>query len=168
MKYPHWSQVYVDDLKSEAYDKMVKKVAELTIPSISEEDYFCTIKEETNLIYLTVSSITKEIQTFRHLTQIGGNISLPNSILVALMGFGTSSIPIRPPETLIKLTSDITIPTWKMLDKLTSPKNVLDLKPDRGAVISFCNILPILSLLSFPSRLSHLLLQNERICLSYA
>ena len=148
MKYPNWSQAYANDPNNEAYDKMAKKVTELASSSISEDACFYNIKEELNLIYFLVAPITEELQTFHHLTHIGGNISMPDSILVALIGFGPSSIPIRLPETHFKLSNDVTIPAWKKLKKFASPKDVLDLKLEGGSVISFRNIVTIPPLLA--------------------
>ena len=95
MKYSNWSQVFTNNPNSDSYDQNAVDVANLTINTISAAKCIENIKREPNLMYLSVEPITKAVQIINHLTAIGGNIAMPETIFVAISGFGASPLAVR-------------------------------------------------------------------------
>ena len=143
MKYPNWSQVFANDPNNEAYDKQAKGILDLFLSALSDEDCIDNIKKEPNLIYISIAPITEDMQVFHHLTQIGGNISMPKPHIVALSGFGSSPISIRLHDELFDDSDQVIVPPWKKLEALTSAKEVLALKSTGGSSMDFRNILAV-------------------------
>ena len=92
MKYSNCFQVFTNDPNSDSYDKNAVDVANLTIDTISAAKCIENINKEPNLMYLSMEPITKAVQIIHHLTAIGGNIAMPETIFVAISGFGASPI----------------------------------------------------------------------------
>ena len=95
MNYSNWSQVFANNPNSDFYDKNAVGVANLTIDTIAAEKCIENIKKEPNLIYLSVEPITKAVLMIHHLMAIGGNIAMPETIFVAISGFGASPLAVR-------------------------------------------------------------------------
>ena len=95
MKYSKWSQVFEYNPISDSYDKNAADVANLAIDTISAKKCIDIIKKEPNLMYLSVEPITKAVQIIHHLTAIGGNIAMPETVLVAISDFGASPLAVR-------------------------------------------------------------------------
>ena len=74
----------MNDPNSDSYDKNAVDVANLTIDNISAKRCIENIKKEPNPIYLSVEPITKSVQIIHYLTAIGGNIAMPETVLVAI------------------------------------------------------------------------------------
>ena len=72
MKYPNWSQVFENDPNNDAYGKNMGHVGDLTINSLSAAECIDNIKEEKNLMFLSVEPITKDIQLLHHVSAVGG------------------------------------------------------------------------------------------------
>ena len=104
MKYSNWSQVFANDPNSDSYDKNAAEVANLTIDTISSEKCIENIKKEPNLVYLSVELITKSIKIIHHLTAIGGNIAIPETVLVDISGFGSSPLAVRLDPKIFDVT----------------------------------------------------------------
>ena len=95
MKYSNWSQIFANDPNSDSYDKNAVDVANFTIDTISDDKCIENINKEPNLMYLSVEPITKAVQIIHHLTAIGGNIAMPETIFVAISGFGVSPLVVH-------------------------------------------------------------------------
>ena len=70
-------------------------VGDLTVDTLSAAECIENIKKELNMMFLTVEPITKDIQFLHHVSAIGGNIAMPNSIIVAISGFGANALAVR-------------------------------------------------------------------------
>ena len=141
MKYPNWSQVFANDPNNEAYDKEAKEITDFFLNALSDEDCINNIKKEPNLIYISIAPITEDIQVFHHLTQIGGNMSMQSPQIVALSGFGSSPTSIRLHDELFDDSDQVTVPSWKKLEALTSAKEVLSLRSIGGSQMDFRNLM---------------------------
>ena len=165
MKFPNWKQVYANDPSNEEYDKNAKAITELTLDTISTEEYIQNIKTEQNLIFLSVAPITEEIKVVHHLTQIGGNISCPKKMIVGLAGFCASARPVRFDNNIFDDDVQINIPSITNILNCTTSQSIMDLRsPSKQNVVnirSFIAIPPLLSLavMSSPS------LQPEELCM---
>ena len=149
MKFPNWKQVYANDPSNEEYDKKAKDIAEITIDSISKEDCIQNVITEKNLIFLSVAPITEEIQVVHHLTQIGGNTSFPKTMMVGLVGFGSSARPVRFDNNIFDEHVNINSPTINNMLKCATPKCIMDLgSPSTQNTTSFRSLIAIPPLLS--------------------
>ena len=149
MKFPNWKQVYANDPSNEEYDRNAKSIAELTLNTISKEDCIQNIKTEQNLIFLSAAPITEEIQVVHHLTQIGGNISCPKTMIVGLVGFGASARPVRFDNDIFDEDVKINTPTITNILKCTTPKCIMELGSP-----SIQNAIWLRSLIAIPPLLS--------------
>ena len=124
MKYSNWSQVFANNPNSDSYDKNAVDVANLTINAISAAKCIENIKKEPNLVYLSVEPITKAVQIIHHLTAIGGNIAMPETIVVAISGFGASPLAVRLDPKLFEDTKEFKVPSWESITGLANAANV--------------------------------------------
>ena len=124
MRYPNWAQVYANNPDIESYDKNQGDIINLTIDSISLEDCIKNFQNEPNLISISVTPITNELQVLHHLTTIGGNISDPKMKPVAITGFDSEARAVMLDPKLFKFTNNVEIPTWKNLSKAKDKKEL--------------------------------------------
>ena len=155
MKFPNWKQVYANDPSNEEYDKNSKAIAELTLDTLSKEECIQNIKTEPNLIYLSIAPITEEIQIVHHLTEIGGNISVPKKMIVGLAGFGASARSVRFDNDVFDDYEKVNIPTITNILKCTTSQSVRDLQSPKNQNIAYLRsiiaIPPFLSLAAITS-----------------
>ena len=118
MKYSNWSQVFANDPNSDSYDKNAVDVANLTIDTISAAKCIDNIKKEPNLVYLSVGPITKSVQIIHHLTAIGGNIAMPETIFVAISDFGASPLAVRLDPIFFDDTEQFKVPSWASITRV--------------------------------------------------
>ena len=107
MKYPNWSQVYANYPHKKSYNKQAKDITELTMSAIFNKDCIDNIRNELNL---SCPHFGRN-PGIHYLTQIGGNISMPYTSIMALMGFDSSPLSIRLHEVLFNNTDDVTPPS---------------------------------------------------------
>ena len=143
MKFPNWAQVYAKDPNNEAYDKNATAITDLFLSAISAEECISNIKDEPNLIHLSIAPISEDVQAFHHLTQIGGNIATPVPMIVALSGFDSNPLPIRLDSDLFLDSDDVVVPPWKNLTKISSAQDVISLSSRSGSNVTFRNIITI-------------------------
>ena len=124
MKYSNWSQVFTNDPNSDSYDKNAMDVANLTINTISAEKCIENIKKEPNLMYLSVEPITRVIQIIHHLKAIRGNIAMPETIFVAISGFGASPLAVRLDPKSFNNTEEFKSPLRESITGLANAANV--------------------------------------------
>ena len=99
-------------------------VAKLIIDTISAEKCIQNIKKEPNLMYLSVEPITKAVQIIHHLTAIGGNIAITETIFVAILGFGASPLAVRLDPKMFDDTKEFKFPSWTGITGLANDANV--------------------------------------------
>ena len=147
MRYPNWAQVYANDPDIESYDKNQEDIINLTIDSISPEACIQNFQNEPNLISISVTPITNEIQVLHHLTTIGGNISDPQKKLVALTGFDSEARAVMLDPKLFEFANNVEIPTWTNLSKAKDKKELLGCILSRSTLKfrSIINIPPLLA-----------------------
>ena len=121
MKYSNWSQVFANDPHSDSNDKNAVDVANLTIDTIWATKCIENIKKEPNLMYLFVEPITKAVQIIHHLTSIGGNIAMPETIFVAISGFGASPLVVRLDPKRFDDTEEFKVPHGQASPGLSMP-----------------------------------------------
>ena len=63
-----------------------------------------------NLMYLSVETITKDVQIIHHLTAIGGNTAMPETVLVAISRFGASPLRVRLDPKIFDSTKEFKVP----------------------------------------------------------
>ena len=124
MKFANWSLVYANDPNNEALNKAAQQVIGLTDPGHDVESCTDNIKKEKDLIFLSVESITKQIQVFHHVTFIGGTIGNPDELLVGLSGFSSETRAIQLDPEILGMADEVKIPAWSALTKLSSAKEV--------------------------------------------
>ena len=124
MKYSNWSQVFANDPSSDSYDKNAADVKNLTIDTISAEKCIENIKKEPNLMYLSVEAIIKSIQIIHHLMAIRGNITMPETVLVAISGFGSSPFAVRLDPKIFDGTEEFKVPSCSNITGLVNVANV--------------------------------------------
>ena len=124
MNYSNWSQVFANNPNSDSYDKNAVGVANLTIDTIAAEKCIENIKKEPNLMYLYVEPITKSVQIIHHLTAIGGNIAMPETVLVAISGFGLSPLAVRLDTKIFYSTEEFKVPPWENITGLVNAANL--------------------------------------------
>ena len=95
MKYSNWSQVFANDPNSDSYNKKAADIVNLTIDTISAKKCINKTKKEPNLMYLSVEPTTKSVQIIHHLTAIGGNIAMAETVLVPISVFCISPLTVH-------------------------------------------------------------------------
>ena len=139
MKYSNWSQVFANDPNSDSYDKNVVDVENLTIDTISAAKCIENIKKEPNLMYLSVEPIIKDVQIIHHLTAIGGNIAMLETIFVAISGFGNFFVD----------TKEFKVPSLAIITRLSNASNVATTTTKaRDPKLKFCHIITLPPFLS--------------------
>ena len=68
--------------------------------------------------------ITKAVQIIHHLTAIGGNIAKPETIFVAISGFGASPLAVRLASKHFNDTEEFKVPSWASITGLANAANV--------------------------------------------
>ena len=124
MKYSNWSQIFANDPNSDSYDKNAVDVANLMIDTISAEKCIENINKEPNLMYLSVEPTTKSVQIIHHLTAIGGNIAMPETIFVTISGFGASPLTVRLDPKNFDDTEDFKVTSLESITRLANAANV--------------------------------------------
>ena len=125
MKYANWSLVYANAASNDSYDKQSKSVVDLTIDSVSDDDCLLNIQQEPSLIFLSVEPITGNIQPLHRLTVLGGNIAMPDKVIVALQGFSSSPLAKRLEPDFLIHTDETRVPAWTAMEPLATPESVL-------------------------------------------
>ena len=128
MKFANWALVYSNDHNNEALDKAAQQVIGLTDPTHDSDSCSDNIKREKDLIFLSVESITKQIQIFHHVTLIGGTISSPDILFVGLSGFSSDCNAIQLHPDILGMTDKVKVPAWAAITRLSSRKEVKDQK----------------------------------------
>ena len=124
MKSSNWSQVFTNNPNSDSYDKNAMDVANFAINTISSAKCIENIKKELNLMYLSVEPITKSVQIIHYLTAIRGNIAMPETIFVAISGFGASPLAVRLDPKHFDDTEEFKVPSWASITGVTNAANV--------------------------------------------
>ena len=75
-------------------------------------------------MYLSVEPITKDVPIIHHLTAIRGNITMPETIFVAISGFGASPLAVRLDSKLFYDTEEFKVPSWASITGLANIANV--------------------------------------------
>ena len=75
-------------------------------------------------MYLSVEPIFKAVQIIHHLTAIGGNIAMPETIFVAISGFGASPLAVLLNPKLYNNTKEFKVPSWASITGLANAANV--------------------------------------------
>ena len=144
MKYSNWSQVFVNDPNNDCYDENAADVSNLTIDTISAEKCIDNIKKEPNLMYLSVEPIAKAVQIIHHLTAIRGNIAMPETVLVAISGFGSSPLAVRLDPKIVDDTKEFKVPSWENITGLFNATNLAATKTNaRNVKLNFRHIIAL-------------------------
>ena len=75
-------------------------------------------------MYLYVEPITKSVQIIHHLTAIGINIPMPETIFFAISGFGASPLAVRLNPIFFDNTEYFKVPSWASINGLANATNV--------------------------------------------
>ena len=94
------------------------------IDTISAAKCIENIKKDANLIYLSVEPITKAVQIIHKFTAIEGNITIPETIFVAISGFGASALAVRLDPKLFNDTKEFKFPSWASITGLANAANL--------------------------------------------
>ena len=144
MKYSKWSQAFANDPNSDYYDKNAADIANLTINNISANKCIHNIKKEPNLVYLSVEPITKSVQIIHRLTAIGGNIAMPETVLVAISGFCASPLAVRIDPKIFDGTEEFKVPSWENITGLVNSANIETTKTNaRNVKLKFRHIISL-------------------------
>ena len=132
MKYANWSLVYANDPNNETLDKAAEQIIDLTGSANDEDSCIFNVKEEKYLVFISVEAVTKQIQVFHHLTQIDGSIAVPNTMMVAIMGFASDSPAIHVEDGIFSHEDDVKLPDWGTFKALSTAKEVRDIRPPQN------------------------------------
>ena len=75
-------------------------------------------------MYLSVEPITKTVQIIHHLTAIRGNIVMPETVLVAISGFGASPLAFRIDQKIFDGTEEFKVTSWANITDLVNSTNL--------------------------------------------
>ena len=144
MKYSNWSQVFANDPNSDSYNKKAADIVNLTIDTISAKKCINKTKKEPNIMYLSVEPITKSFQIIHHLTAIGGNIAMPETVLVAISGFGASPLAVRIDTKIFDGTEEFRVTSCTNITGLVNSANVATTTTnDRNVKLKFRHIITL-------------------------
>ena len=122
--YPSWRHVFINNPNNDLYNEKAEEIIAFTNSNITEGKCLSNIAHNSDLICLSITPITGEIQVFHHLSTIGGNLALPDTTLIALSGFGSEATSvILPPDTFSEKTK-IGILSWDEIKDITDPTKV--------------------------------------------
>ena len=117
------------------------------------------LKDNNDLVALTLDPISKEVLLVHRITQIGGTLFLPETRMVALNGFGSQASVVRLPTAskLFDCVADIEAPAPTSILKATTTAAFESLNPDLNEVERFRNFVllpPCIAsvIISSPSR----------------
>ena len=94
MNYVNWKLVFANDPNNNTLDKSAEKIIDITGPDNDKNAYLFNMKEEKDMVFISVEPIAKDIQVFHHLTQIGGSVVNPATMMVAIKGFANKDLAI--------------------------------------------------------------------------
>ena len=148
MKYANWSLVYNNDPNNEALNKAAEKIIDLLGQAEDEDSCIVNCKEEKELVFIAVEPISNLIQVFHHLTQVGGSIANPTTMMVAIMGFNGDAPVIRVEDEVFVHQDEVKLPAWTVFKTITTATAVKDLRePPNAGAVRFRTVLPIPPLL---------------------
>ena len=95
-------------------------------------------------MYLYVKNITKAVQIIHHLIAIRGKIAMPETVLVAISGFGASPIAVRINPKIFDGTEEFKVPSWENIIGLANAANVATTTTnDRNVKLKFRHIITL-------------------------
>ena len=129
MKFNNWTRFFENDPNSDLYNKQAESIVNATIDTASDDECITTIKKEPNLIALSVAPITKSIQVFHHVTEIGGCIANPDKSIIALSGFDTKASSVHLSPDIFTSVSNVAVPKWTSVSSAKTPAEALSKTP---------------------------------------
>ena len=95
-------------------------------------------------MYLSVETITEAVQIIHHLTAIGGNIAMPETIFFAISGFGASPLAVRLNPNFFDDTDEFKVPSWGSITGIANASNVsITTTNARNLKLKFCHIIAL-------------------------
>ena len=156
MKVGTWSDYCIDQENWVELNKISLSVINLLNNKTPE--CVSNIKDNSNLVALTIDPMSSEVLVLHHLTQIGGGLLSANKKLVALNRFGphASVARFKSAEDLFSYVIDLKVPSEDEISKFDTLKDFSALKGEVTSVARFRNMLllpPFVAstILSFPS-----------------
>ena len=141
MKVGTWNDYYSPQEKWIALNKISLQVINLL--NDSTPNCVAHLKENHNLVALTLDPMTAEVLMIHHLTEIGGSLLSSEKQIVALIGFGSQGTALRfkSSEDLLSFVVDVEVPSSDAVSKFDTAKEFLELKPEAKSTGRFRNIL---------------------------
>ena len=91
--------------------------------------------------------IPKYISLLHHLNELGGSLADPMKKVVGLKGMRALALEINFDSIIFKISSDINLPIWKNMQKLSSLSDVLNLthtSSEKLYIRNFISLLPFI------------------------
>ena len=144
MKYASRKLVFANDPNNENLDKAAEKIVDVTSRFNNDESCIYNIKEEKDLVFIPIEPITKQIQVFHHLTQIGGSIANLNTMMVAISGFTSDYLAIHVEDDIFSHGDEVKLPAWGAYKTLSTAQAVQNTKAsNNGSTEKFRCIMAI-------------------------